>query len=169
MARAVGRELVQLGCRVVYGGASVGLMGQVADGALDAGGEVVGVMPSHLVRHEIAHTSLTELIEVPDMHARKQAMFDRADAFVALPGGFGTLEELLEVVTWAQLGLHEKPIAVLNHDGFFDPLLQQIDRAVGAGVMRPENHGLVVSVADPGRLGEAFASYERTNVPKWVN
>lgn len=153
----------------MYGGASVGLMGQVADGALDAGGEVVGVMPSHLVRHEIAHTSLTELIEVPDMHARKQAMFDRADAFVALPGGFGTLEELLEVVTWAQLGLHEKPIAVLNHDGFFDPLLQQIDRAVGAGVMRPENHGLVVSVADPGRLGEAFASYERTNVPKWVN
>ena len=169
MALATGAQLARLGHRVVYGGASVGLMGAVADGALDAGGEVVGVLPTDLVQRELAHEGLTELVEVASMHERKREMFERSDAFVALPGGFGTLEEVLEIATWTQLGHHDKPVLVMNHDGFYDPLLAQIERAIDWGVMRAENRDIIRVVETPAELGTAIATYERSSVPKWVN
>ena len=132
---ALGREIGQRGHRLVYGGARVGLMGALADAVLEAGGEVIGVMPDHLVEREQAHHGLTELIRVADMHERKATMAQRADAFVALPGGIGTLEELFEAWTWQYLGLHDKPIAVLDSQGFFTPLLGFLDSLVGQGFL----------------------------------
>lgn len=131
----LGRTLAASGIGLVYGGAQVGLMGAVADAALAAGGEVIGVIPRQLFAAEVPHSGLTELHQVPDMHARKALMYDLADAFVVLPGGLGTLEELFEAATWNQLGLHArfKPITVLNVDGFYDPLVQLLDDAVTAG------------------------------------
>ena len=127
-ARALGTLAAARGVGLVYGGGSVGLMGAVADAALEAGGSVTGVIPAGLFSREIGHAGLTALHEVGSMHERKQLMYDLADAFVALPGGLGTLEELAEVTTWAQLGLHAKPVALLDVDGFWDPLIAQLDR-----------------------------------------
>jgi uncharacterized protein (TIGR00730 family) len=134
-ARALGKLFAERGIGLVYGGASVGLMGAIADAVLKAGGAVFGVIPESLQRREIAHLDLTELHVVPSMHARKLLMSDLSDAFVALPGGIGTLEELFEVWTWAQLGLHAKPVALLNLRGFYDPLLQFLDQVVSRGFM----------------------------------
>lgn len=136
------------GVRLVYGGGSVGLMGVVADAVLAAGGEVLGVIPAGLFVTEIGHQGLTELVEVGSMHERKARMATEADAFVALPGGLGTLEELAEMATWAQLGIHSKPVAVLDLDGFWSPLLAFLDSAVTAGFIRPEHRALVTRVAD---------------------
>lgn len=134
--------------RLVYGGGSVGLMGVVADAVLAAGGEVTGVIPAGLFVTEIGHQGLTELLEVGSMHERKARMAAEAEAFVALPGGLGTLEELAEIATWAQLGIHAKPVAVLDLDGFWSPLLAFLDSAVDAGFVRPEHRALVTRLTD---------------------
>ena len=138
--------------RVVYGGASVGLMGVVADAVLSEGGEVIGVIPGTLVEREIAHRRLTELRVVETMHDRKAGMAALADAFVALPGGLGTLEELFEVWTWAQLGIHAKPCALLNTGGYYDPLIEFLDHAVREGFVRDRQRSTLVVSADPDEL-----------------
>ena len=149
-ARAVhlGRLLAARHVRLVYGGGAVGLMGRLADAVLDAGGEVIGVIPKGLFSREVAHTGVTNLIEVSSMHERKQVMFELADGFLALPGGLGTLEELAEITTWAQLGIHRKPVAVLDADGYWEPLLAFLDGAVDAGFLKPENRDLIVRIGD---------------------
>ena len=152
--RALARAIVGRGHDLVYGGASVGLMGVLADAALAAGGRVVGVIPRALVDREVAHAGLTELHVVDTMHARKAAMFFRADGFVVAPGGFGTLEEAFEVLTAAQIGLHGKPLVFLDVGGFWRRLEPFLDHAVDEGVLRPENRALVQIVDDPVRAVE---------------
>jgi len=134
--------------RLVYGGASTGLMGVLADAVIAGGGEVLGVIPRGLFSREMPHAGLTQLVEVASMHERKQRMSEEADAFLALPGGLGTLEELAEIVTWAQLGIHSKAVGVLDVDGFWSPLLTFLDEAVTAGFLTPKNRELVVRVSD---------------------
>jgi len=167
-AAAFGRELVTRNIGLVYGGGHVGLMGVIADSVMDAGGEVVGVIPSKLFSREVAHQGLTQLIEVSSMHERKQKMFELADAFVALPGGLGTLEELFEVATWSQLGLHAKPIVVLDTDGYYQPLADLITNSVDAGLMRPANGSIIKIVEAVDELLPAIRSYERESVPKLI-
>ena len=147
-ATALGREIAERGLRLVYGGASVGLMGAVADAALAAGGEVVGVIPQHLMDREVAHDGLTELRVTGSMHERKALMADLADGFVALPGGLGTLEELAEILTWSQLGLQSKPCGLLDVDGFFDPLLAFLDHTVTERFVSTEHRALVLAAPD---------------------
>jgi uncharacterized protein (TIGR00730 family) len=154
---ALARSLAQRGIRVVYGGASVGLMGVLADATLQAGGEVVGVIPQLLVDREIAHRGLTELHVVSSMHERKALMAELSDAFVALPGGIGTLEELIEVYTWSFLGIHDKPLGVLNVNGYYDGLSAFLDHAVGQGFLRPEHRERLVIAGDTDALLEAWA------------
>jgi uncharacterized protein (TIGR00730 family) len=146
------RACVQRGIRLVYGGASVGLMGTLADAALQAGGEVVGVIPRALVDREIAHRGLTRLDIVDTMHARKAAMAELADAFVALPGGIGTLEEFFEVWTWGQLGIHHKPYGLLNVDDYYTPLIEFLDHARRAGFIRAAQRDQVAVARDPNEL-----------------
>ena len=140
--------MAQAGVRLVYGGGSVGLMGTVADSVLDHGGEVFGVIPKGLFTTEIGHPGLTELVEVGSMHERKALMATEADAFVALPGGLGTLEELAEIATWSQLGIHTKPVGVLDVDGFWQPLLEFLDSAADAGFIRPQHREIIVRITD---------------------
>jgi uncharacterized protein (TIGR00730 family) len=142
-ARDLGQRLARRGVTLVYGGGHVGMMGAVADAALAAGGQVVGVIPRHLMRPEVAHQGLTELHIVDSMHARKRLMADRADAFIALPGGYGTLEEMFEMVTWSQLRLHAKPLGVLNVAGFFDSLAAFLRHGAAQGFIREELRGLI--------------------------
>jgi uncharacterized protein (TIGR00730 family) len=158
-AGAVGTELARRGIGVVYGGGRLGLMGVVAEAALAAGGEVTGVIPRGLVDRELAHDGLSELHVVATMHERKALMNELSDGFVTLPGGLGTLEELAEVVSWAQLGLHAKPIGVLNVDGFYDGLLGWLERAVGDGFVRPEHAGLLLVRSELPLLLEAMESH----------
>lgn len=165
-ARAVGRWLAEQGIEVVYGGGHVGLMGAVADAALAAGGRVVGVIPQALVDRELAHHGLTELRIVGSMHERKAVMADLAEGFVALPGGAGTLEEIFEQWTWAQLGSHTKPCGYLNVDGFWDPLTQLIERMSDQGFMTPAHAALMIPATDIAELVAAFASYVPP-VAKW--
>jgi hypothetical protein len=148
-ARALARELARDGRTLVYGGASVGLMGVLAEAAIAAGVRVVGVLPEALVRREVAHGALTELHVVPSMHARKARMFAEADGFVGLPGGFGTLEELFEVLTAQQLGLHRKPTCLVDVDGFWAPLLGFLDHAVAQRVLQPSVRALLGVAATP--------------------
>ena len=148
VAAELGRLMAAAGVRLIYGGGSVGLMGTVADAVMANGGEVLGVIPKGLFRTEIGHPGITELVEVGSMHERKARMAAEADAFVALPGGLGTLEELAEIATWAQLGIHSKPVGVLDVDGFWAPLLEFLDGAVDAGFLSAENRGLVVRITD---------------------
>jgi uncharacterized protein (TIGR00730 family) len=151
-AAGLGRLLAERGMGLVYGGASVGTMGIVADAALAAGGEVVGVIPQALVDREVAHAGLTDLRIVPDMHQRKATMADLSDGFVALPGGAGTMEELFEVWTWALLGLHAKPIGLLDVNGFYDPLAAMLDLMVTEGFLSTANRDLVCLESDPTLL-----------------
>lgn len=139
-ARRLGQMLGERGIRVVYGGASVGLMGAVADAALAAGGQVTGIIPEQLMARELGHRQIQELIVVPSMHVRKTTMAARADAFLALPGGIGTLEELFEIWTWAQLGLHHKPIGLFNDHGYYDGLLAFLQASRDAGFIQPQTH-----------------------------
>jgi uncharacterized protein (TIGR00730 family) len=141
--RALARDLVSAAVGLVYGGGAVGLMGVLADEVMSGGGEVIGVIPRGLFAREVAHAGISELIEVGSMHERKVRMYDMADGFVALPGGLGTIEELAEVTTWAQLGLHAKPVAVLDVDGFYGGLFALLDRAVADGFVLPQNRELV--------------------------
>jgi uncharacterized protein (TIGR00730 family) len=147
-AQDLARTLVARRIRVIYGGASVGLMGALADATLDAGGEVVGVMPQQLVDREIAHRGLTELHVVQTMHQRKALMAELSDAFVALPGGIGTLEELIEIFTWEQLGIHSKPLGVINTAGYYDGLAGFLDHAVEQGFQQPAQRAKLVLAAD---------------------
>ena len=154
-AQELAHALVEREIRVVYGGAKVGLMGVLADTALARGGRVVGVMPRSLVEKEIAHAGLTELRVVESMHERKATMAELSDAFVALPGGVGTVEELIEVYTWTQLGLHAKPCALLNAGGYYDHLIGFLDHAVAERFLRPEHRELLVVADEPARADRA--------------
>ncbi len=167
-AEALATTLAQRGIGVVYGGASVGLMGAVADAALLAGGEVVGVMPQSLVDREIAHPGI-DLRIVATMHERKALMADLADAFVALPGGAGTLDELFEIYTWAQLGMHAKPCALLDVEGYWSGLTRFLDHATGEGFLRAAHREMLLTAPDPDALLAAFAAYEAPQLPKWVD
>jgi uncharacterized protein (TIGR00730 family) len=159
-ASALGRRLAADGTGLVYGGGRIGLMAAVADAVLAGGGEVDGVIPDALVGQEVAHAGLTRLHVVRSMHERKALMAEMADAFVALPGGFGTLEELFEAITWSQLGIHRKPIGLLDVEGYFDPLLAMVDRAVESGFIRAAYRGLFVVRASADELLDALARHE---------
>ncbi|HEX5010493.1 MAG TPA: TIGR00730 family Rossman fold protein [Planctomycetota bacterium] len=167
-AQGFGRTLVRRGKGLVYGGGRVGLMGIIADAVLEAGGEVYGVLPESLAALEVGHEGLTALYLVPNMHARKAKMAELSDAFVAMPGGYGTLEELFEVVTWAQLGLHDKPIALLNVAGYYDGLLGCIDSAVAEGFIRPEQRRVLMSGSEPDALLDALERFEPVERKKWL-
>ena len=158
-ARDLGRALAARNLALVYGGGRVGLMGEVASAALAAGGTVVGVIPHALALKEIAQEDCTELVVVDTMHERKALMADRSDAFVALPGGFGTCDELFEILTWAQLGIHNRPVAVLNVNGFFTPLLAWLDHIVTEGLLRPKHRGLLLVADAVPDLLDALASW----------
>ena len=167
-ARTLGRLLVERGLGLVYGGGNVGLMGVIADAVLEAGGEVLGVIPHALMAREIGHPGVTEMHVVDSMHERKALMADRADAFIALPGGVGTFEELFEAITWTQLGLHAKPCGLLNVDGFYDDLLGFLDHAWAEGFIKPETRAIVKASADPGELLDLLASARMPDVPRWI-
>nr|WP_315397939.1 TIGR00730 family Rossman fold protein [uncultured Duganella sp.] len=153
-ARALGRALVDQNLALVYGGGNVGLMGIIADAVLAAGGEVTGVIPTALVEREVGHTGLTRQFIVKDMHERKAMMASLSDGFVAMPGGMGTLEELFEMLTWSQLGIHAKPIGLLNVDGFYNGLIGFIAHASGQGFIRPQHAALMMSAPEPRALLE---------------
>ena len=169
-ATRLGVELARRELGLVYGGGSIGLMGVVADAALAAGGEVVGVIPRSLARKEIAHAGLTRLQVVPSMHARKAMMADLADAFVAMPGGMGTLEELTEVLTWAQLGLHAKPCALLDVAGYWRPLVRLLDHAVEERFLRPEHRRLLLVERSPERLLDRLGRWRPPpHLRRWID
>jgi len=165
---ALGELLVDRDIELVFGGGAVGLMGLIADTVMEGGGQVTGVIPKNLFSREVGHQGLTRLEEVASMHERKARMYDLADAFIALPGGFGTLEELAETLTWSQIGLHAKPTGVLNVDGFWDSLLALLDTMVDRTVLKPTNRGLLLSHEDPAGLLDALASHEPAREPKWI-
>ena len=167
-ATALGETIARRGLRLVYGGASVGLMGAVADAALAAGGHVIGIMPKALVDKEIAHAGLSELHVVASMHERKQMMADLSDGFIALPGGVGTMEELFEVWTWAQLGHHAKPCGLLDVAGFYELLEAFLDHQVTEGFVRAEHREILKVEANPDSLLDAFETYEAPRVAKWI-
>lgn len=168
-AERLATAIAKRGLDLVYGGASVGLMGALADAALAAGGRVVGVLPRALDRKEIAHVGLTELHVVDSMHERKARMAERADAFIALPGGIGTLEEWFEVLTWSQLGFHAKPCGLLDVDGYFAPLLALLDRAVHERFVTPEHRSMIVVEDDVERLLGALARWRAPAGEKWID
>ena len=168
-ARALGERIAATERVLVYGGAKVGLMGAIADSALAAGGKVIGVLPQSLVDREVAHPGLTELHIVSGMHERKTMMAGFADAFIALPGGLGTLEEFFEVWTWAQLGLHQKPLGLLGPRAFFAPLVAYLDHLVAQGFVRPEHRQMVAFEQDPSALLERLEHHVPTVVPKWID
>ena len=158
----MGRLLGERGVEIVYGGGKVGLMGALADGSLEVGGAVVGVIPHKLMDLELGHTGCTELITTDGMHVRKKTMSDRARAFIAMPGGYGTMEELFEAVTWTQLNYQDKPVGLLNIRGYFDPLLAWLDRAVEDGFVGPQHRQLMVAHTDPAAL---IAAMEQVRFP----
>jgi uncharacterized protein (TIGR00730 family) len=158
-ARQMGAAVATRGLSVVYGAGSTGLMGAVADGALEAGGEVIGVIPAIFNTPRLAHASLTRLEVLDTIHLRKARMIELSDAFIALPGGFGTLEELFEILTWAQVGLHQKPVGVLNTRRYFDPVLALIDHAQREGFIYPEHRFLLTHAAEPQSLLDALQNH----------
>ncbi len=168
-ARALAAVLVEHKLGIVYGGGNVGLMGVLADAALEHGGEVIGVIPRKLVDKEVAHRGVTELRIVETMHERKALMNDLSDAFIALPGGFGTLDEFFEVLTWSQLGFHGKPCALLNVAGFYDPMLAMLDHAVTERFLRPQHRELVIADPDPLRLLQRLSAFSPAPKEKWVS
>ncbi len=167
-AQAFGRALVQADLGLVYGGGKVGLMGVIADTVMAEGGRAIGVIPELLVDKEVGHNGLTELHVVPDMHHRKKMMADLSDGFVALPGGAGTLEELFEVFTWAQLGYHHKPVGILNIDGFYDPLITLLEHTVSEGFMRQTYLDMLQIDSDPAALIGKLRRYHAPVADKWA-
>ncbi|HEY6555346.1 MAG TPA: TIGR00730 family Rossman fold protein [Vicinamibacteria bacterium] len=167
-ATAVGRSLVRRGLGLVYGGGGIGLMSVVADAVLEGGGSVVGIIPHGLAAREVAHRGVTEMRVVPSMHARKALMAEMSDAFVALPGGFGTFEELFESVTWAQLGIHAKPLGLLNVAGYFDHLVKLVDKSVEEGFVPEVGRDLMVVDDEPESLLDRLAAYEAPAGPAWL-
>ncbi len=167
--RALGQLLAERGIGLVYGGGAVGLMGLIADTVLDGGGTVTGIIPTDLFPREVAHVGCTELIAVDSMHERKRLMSDRADAFVALPGGFGTLEEIAEVTTWAQIGMHDKPVGLLNVDGYWDGLLAFLERAVHDGLLKEQNRAMLLQAETPESMLDALERYDGHAEAKWLD
>jgi uncharacterized protein (TIGR00730 family) len=167
-ARALGALVADRDIALVYGGASVGLMGELADAALAHRGQVIGVIPAGLFAREVNHTGLTELHEVASMHERKQLMYDLSDAFIALPGGLGTLEELAEVATWSHLGLHGKPLVLLDVEGFWNPLIAQLDRMVSTGLLGPASRDLIQQARSPGEALAALTAAVSAQPEKWI-
>jgi uncharacterized protein (TIGR00730 family) len=168
-AQELGALLARRGIRLVYGGGNVGLMGVLANAALDLGGQVTGVLPEALAIKEVLHPTLTDQRVVTSMHERKAMMADLSDAFVAMPGGFGTMEEFFEVLTWAQLGFHHKPLALLNVEGFFDPLLRLFEHMVEEGFVRAQHREIIVIEATAAALLDTLAVYEAPMVNKWLD
>lgn len=168
-AQELGREIASRGLELVFGGGRVGLMGVIADAVLANGGNVIGVIPEALAAKEIAHSRLTELRVVRSMHERKATMAELSDAFVALPGGLGTLEEFFEIITWAQLGLHAKPVGIMNVAGYFDPLFAFLDRAVDERFVKREHRAMIIMAHSPADLVDRLASYEAPRVEKWID
>ena len=168
-AASCGELLAQAGVGVVYGGGAVGLMGTLADAALAADGEVVGVIPQNLMDREVGHEGVTHMHVVTTMHQRKALMAELCDAFVALPGGIGTFEELFEAWTWGQLGVHTKPCAIVNVNGFFDPLVAFLDSVVDAGFITPQHRQMLLVVDSPEHLLSALAAYEHPPVQQWIS
>jgi uncharacterized protein (TIGR00730 family) len=167
-AELFGRQLADQGRRLVYGGGAIGLMGAMADAALAAGGAVVGVIPEFLSLKEVRHDGLTKLHVVSSMHTRKALMAELSDAFVALPGGLGTFDELCEILTWSQLGLHAKPVGLLNVLGYFDPWITMMDRAIADGFCRTEHRELFVVDTDPVALLARMTTHSLPDVRKWI-
>lgn len=167
-AAELGRGLVERGWELVWGGGRVGLMGAVADAVLAAGGRTLGVIPRRLATRELLHPASTEMHVVESMHARKALMAELADAFVALPGGFGTFEETLEMITWGQLGIHCKPLGLLDQLGFFRPLVQFFDHAIAEGFIRPKQRELLVTAEEAGTLLDRLRSHRPPFVRKWI-
>ena len=167
-ATMLGKTLAKQKIQLVYGGSNVGLMTAVADGALSEGGTVIGVLPDFLRAKEVAHTGLTELIIVENMHDRKMKMNELCDGVIALPGGFGTLEELFEMLTWAQLGLHQKPIAILNTNGFYDALITLLNSMVNNGFLKNVNKEMLLVSSEIEELLDKMNKYKAPTVEKWI-
>jgi uncharacterized protein (TIGR00730 family) len=168
-ARLLGTMLAEANIRLIFGGGHVGLMGVVSNAALEAGGDVIGVIPRSLVERELAHAGLTDLRIVGSMHERKALMSDLSEGFITLPGGTGTLEEFFEVLTWAQLGEHEKPCGLLNVAGYYDPLLSVFDHMVHKGFLSQSNRALVLVESEPERLLKRIESYQPPKTAKWID
>jgi len=169
ITRQIGELLATSGIGLVYGGGNVGLMGILADAALAAGGDVIGIIPGDLVRREVGHPGLTDLRIVGTMHERKALMADLSDAFLALPGGMGTLDELFEILTWAQLGIHNKPVGLLNTNNYYAPLIALLDHMTTERFLRPEHRVLALVDNDATRLLARFAEYQAPTVEKWLD
>jgi len=167
-ARALARHLVKLSIGIVYGGGNVGLMGVLADTAMAAGGEVIGVIPHSLFVKEVGHAGITDLRIVGSMHERKALMADLSDGFIALPGGWGTFDEFCEILTWAQLGLHRKPCGILNVEGYYDPLLKMFDHSVAEGFLKPEYRPLVIAATGPEELIAKMQGYRGPSLDQWI-
>ena len=168
-ARQLGATIAQRGLQLWYGAGSTGLMGAVADGALEAGGEVIGVIPEMFNTPQLCHTGLTRLEIVGDMHLRKQRLAQEADAFIALPGGYGTFEEFFEILTWSQIGLHRKPVGLLNVLHYFDPLLAMVEHARQEGFIYDEHRALFACAKEPGKLLDALAAYQAPEgLERWL-
>lgn len=168
-AIALGKLLAAKGIHLIYGGGHVGLMGVIADTVLEAGGRVTGVIPHFLNQKEVGHKSLTELILVESMHERKQKMADLSDGFIAMPGGMGTMEEMCEILTWGQLGLHRKPFGLLNVEGYYDLLIRFFDSIVTERFMHEANRNLVLTHAQPDHLLRLMENYEAPEVKQWLD
>jgi uncharacterized protein (TIGR00730 family) len=168
IAREVGRALAKESIGLVYGGGKTGLMGEIADATLQAGGEVIGVIPEHLRTREIAHAGLSDLRVVASMHERKATMADLSDGFVGLPGGLGTIEEFFEVATWSQLGIHAKPTALLNVRGYYDLVGRFLEHAVAEGFLRAEHRALITIATDFPAVLEALRSFRAAPAEKWL-
>ncbi|MGE6394913.1 TIGR00730 family Rossman fold protein [Chryseobacterium scophthalmum] len=168
-ANLLGQTLAKQNIQLIYGGANVGLMGAVADGVLKKGGKAIGVLPHFLQSKEIAHQNLTELILVETMHERKTKMNDLCDGVIVLPGGYGTLEEFFEMITWAQLGLHKKPIAILNIDGFYDDLIKLVQTMVDKGFLKQINQEMLLVSDSIDELLEKMRNYQAPTVGKWIS
>ncbi len=167
-AVALAHALVELGIGLVYGGGNVGLMGVVADAAMAAGGEVIGVIPRALFAKEVGHAGLTDLRVVGSMHERKALMAELADGFIAMPGGWGTFDEFCEILTWAQLGLHQKPCGILNTEHYYDGLLAMFDHSVAEGFLKPEYRGLVITANEPAALIAKMREYRAPAMDQWI-
>lgn len=167
-AQNLGKLMVEQQIELVYGAAKIGVMGDIAKAVLDNGGQVIGVIPEFLKRKELVHLGLSQLITTENMHQRKLEMSQLSDGFIALPGGFGTLEELFEIITWAQLGLHQKPVGLLNINGFYDPLLALLEGMVRKGFLKLQNFEILLVANQPQALLNKMRTYKPKDVPKWL-
>ncbi len=168
-ARQLARAMVSKNINLVYGGASVGIMGEIANAVLEEGGEVIGIIPKGLFKNEVAHTGITELREVDSMHERKSLMADLSDGFIALPGGFGTIEEIFEIITWSQLGMHRKPCGLLNVCHYYDKLISFLDHAVSEQFIKATHRSTILIDKCPNTLLEKFEEYKAPETAKWID